>query len=158
IGRTAADLSGVRLQREGDSTSKRIVFAAYDTLYDLMRPSLLEYGADDTQRLFMTNTTRSTLLNLSSNISSYGFSKIAVEYSRQNNYLHMTGDGLEIDSRINFPQKFESNRGGCPYAKTHTAAYFNRFTDRIVETYAEAHRRGMPHGWLETTSRFLLKR
>ena len=38
----------------------------------------------------------------------------------------------------------KSTRGGCPYAKTKDAPYFNQFTDRIVETYTEAHRYDMP--------------
>lgn len=158
IGRTAAHLSGVALQREGDGTSKRLVFAAYDTLYDLMQPSLEVHGADETYELFTTPTTRDTILTLSKDIDSYGLSKMARQYRTQGNYLQMTDDGLSLDNAQPIPKKFESVRGGCPYAKAKNAPYFNEFTHRIIETYAEAHRRNMPHGWLDATSRLLLKR
>ncbi|MDB5165426.1 MAG: hypothetical protein JWM00_316 [Candidatus Saccharibacteria bacterium] len=159
IGRTAAHLSGVKLQLEGDSDSKRIIFAAYDTLYDLMQPSLVTHGSDTTQKLFTTDTTRATLLDLSTSISSYGVSTVAYKYRSRGDYLHMTESGLELnESSMGIPKRFESNRNGCPYAKTKDAPYFNQFADHIVETYAQAHRQDMPHGWLDATSRWLIKR
>lgn len=158
IGHAAAHLSGVAIQREGDGTSKRLVFAAYDTLYDLMHPSLEAHGADTAYDIFTAPVTRETILDLSENISSYGLSKIAYQYRTQGNYLHVTDEGLQLDEAQPIPKKFETVRGGCPYAKAKNAPYFNRFTDRIVETYAEAHRQNMPHGWLGATSRLFLKR
>lgn len=157
IGSTAARLSGVNLQREGDSDSKRLVFAAYESIYDLMRPSLLAIGPDATKDLFDTDLTRRTLLDMSRNLDSYAFSRMTHKYRNEGDYFEVTDDGLHLQEGLVLPRKFEARRGGCPYAKTETAPYFNRFTDRIVETYAEAQRRDMPNGWLETVGRLLTR-
>lgn len=159
IGRTAANLSGVGLQREGDGTSKRIVFAAYDNLYDLLQPSFDTYGVDATQELFATDTTRETLLHLSTTLSSYGMGTVAHRYRTRGDYLHMTESGLELNTDSSaIPRKFESNKGGCPYAKAKGAPYFNQVADHIVETYALANLQNMPHSWLDATSRSLTGR
>lgn len=159
IGHAAAHLSGVRLQHEGDGTSKRFIFAAYDAVYDLMAPSLHQYGADATRELFATPTTRTTLLDLSTRLSSYGLSSVAYQYRSRRDFLRMTDEGLALDStQGTLPDRFKTERGGCPYAKSQNAPYFNRFTDRIVETYTYAHYNEMPEGWLDATRRLLQRR
>lgn len=157
IGNTAARLSGVYLQREGDSDSKRLVFAAYDGVYDLMRPSLLALGPDATEDLFNTDLTRRTLLDMSRGLDSYAFSRMTYKYRNEGDYFEVTDEGIRLQEGLVLPKKFEARHGGCPYAQTETAPYFNRFTDRIVETYAEAQRRDMPNGWLETVGRLLAR-
>ena len=158
VGHTAARLSGVSLQREGDSDSKRLVFAAYESLYDLMRPSLQAIGPDATKDLFGTELTRRTLIDLSRNLDSYAFSRMTNKYRKGGDFFEVTDDGLRLQEGLVLPRKYEARHGGCPYAKTETAPYFNRFTDRIVETYAEAQRRDMPDGWLETVGRLISRR
>jgi hypothetical protein len=157
VGSTAARLSGVSLQREGDADSKRLVFAAYDNIYDLMRPSLQTHGADMTEKLFDTDLTRRTLLDMSRNLDSYSFSRMAYDYQKEGDYFEMTNDGLMLQKNIVIPHKFEARRGGCPYAKTEGAPYFNRFADHIVATYAEAHRRDMPDGWRQAVGRLITR-
>lgn len=158
IGRKAAKLSGQHLQLEGDYDSQRLVFAAYDGLYDMMRPSLMNEGADTAAEIFNTPTTRDTILELSRNLESRSFGDVAYRYASRGDFLHITDDGLEVQHGIIFPQKFETKIGGCPYARAADARYFNRFTDHIVETYAEATRRDMPHGWLDLVNRSILRR
>ena len=158
IGRTAAKLSGQHLQLEGDYDSQRLVYAAYDGLYDLMRPSLAAEGADVAMEIFNAPTTRNTILELSRNLESRSFGDVAYHYASRGDFLQVTDDGLEVQAGVIFPQKFETKIGGCPYARAEDARYFNRFTDRIVETYAEAARRDMPHGWLDVVNRVALRR
>jgi hypothetical protein len=70
----------------------------------------------------------------------------------------VSDDGLEIQDGVVFPREFETKIGGCPYARAEDAKYFNRFTDRIVETYTEATRHDMPHGWLDAVNRAVYRR
>lgn len=158
IGRRAAKLSGAHLQLEGDYDSQRLVFAAYDGVYDLMRPSLAAEGADVAAEIFNAPTTRATILELSRNLESRSFGDVASRYATRGDFLHVTDSGLEVQNGIIFPRKFESKIGGCPHARTKDAPYFNQFTDRIVDTYAEATRRDMPHGWLDAVNRAVLRR
>lgn len=158
IGWTAAKLSGVKLQREGDADSKRLVFAAYDNIYDLMAPSFRDIGPDATKELFDTELTRDTLVEASRNLDSSAFSRMAYRYRKNDEYFEMTDDGLVLQPDLTLPKKFEARRGGCPYAQTEAAAYFNRFTDRIVDTFTEASRRDMPDGWLNAVGNLLSRR
>lgn len=158
IGQTAAKLSGVHLQLEGDYDSQKLVYAAYDGIYDMMRPALADRGADEALDLFNTPTTRHTIVDLSRRLNSVGFSQVAHEYVTQGSYLQLGDGGLELNPSVVLPKKFETTIGGCPYAHGEEARYFNRMTDRIVETYAQAHRSGMPHGWLDVVNRSLLRR
>jgi hypothetical protein len=158
IGRRAAKMSGKVLQLEGDYDSQRLVFAAYDGLYDMIRPSLASEGADMAAEIFNAPTTRDTILDLSRNLESRSFGDVAYRYATRGDFLHVTTDGLEVQPGIVFPREFETKIGGCPYARAADARYFNRFTDRIVETYAEAARRDMPHGWLDVVNRFASRR
>lgn len=150
IGLTVARLSAESLQLEGDYASKRLVFAAYDGIYDLMKPSLKNSGIDDTVDMINSPLSRQTIVGLSRGLNSYSFSDVAYQYATRGKYLTVTDDGLGIQEGITFPESSESKIGGCPYAKSERAREFNIFTDRIVETYAEAHSRDMPKGWLST--------
>jgi hypothetical protein len=152
IGHTAAHLSGVKLESEGDATSKRIVFVAYDTIHDLMHPTLLTHGADAARDLFKSETTHATLADLSGTIDSYALSQMAHQYRTQGNYLHVGENGLIVDEDCVIPKEFLAKRGGCPYAKNTDNPYFNKFTDHVVDTYAGAHQRNMPYGWLAAHS------
>ena len=158
VGRSAAKLSGVHLQLEGDYDSQRLVYAAYDGIYDMMRPSLEADGADVAAEIFNMPTTRATIIDLSRNLESRSFGDVAHHYATRGDYLHVTSDGLEIQPGIVFPRKFETKIGGCPYARAKDARYFNRFTDRIVDTYAEAERNDMPYGLVELVGRSLRRR
>jgi hypothetical protein len=155
IGHAAAKMSGVRLQLEGDGTSKRIISAAYQSLYDVMLPSLADLGADRTQELFRSDTTHATLTNLSSTMDSLEFSRLTYRYRQRGEHLEVTDAGLVVQPGFALSAAMEAKRGGCPYAKGGGSFYFNRFTDHIVETYAEAHRQNLPQGWLGAIARSL---
>lgn len=158
IAHSAAKLSGVHLQLEGDYDSQKLVYAAYDGIYDMMRPALESRGADETLQLFNQPTTRHTILDLSRTLDSAGFSKVAHHYATRGDYLQLSDDGLEKQPDYSVDKQYETRKGGCPYARGEDARYFNQVTDRIIETYVHAHDSGMPHGWLDVINRSLLRR
>jgi hypothetical protein len=155
VGHSAAQLSGVKLQLEGDGTSKRIISAAYQSLHDVMYSSLARDGADVTRELFQSDTTHSTLTSLSRTMDSLEFSRLTYRYRQRGEHLTVTDEGLVVQPDFRLSPAMEAKRGGCPYANGGGTSYFNRFTDHIVDTYAEAHRQDLPQGWLSAVARSL---
>ena len=158
IGRTVADMCGERMRLEGDGSSKQLVAAAYDAVYDVISPTLVLEGAETTRTLFQSETTHRTLIDLSRTVDSYQFSKLTHEYRTQGKHLQVTSEGLEPQDTFVLTEKMEARRGGCPYAHEGSSSYFTKFSDHIVDTYVEAHTQGMPHGWLERINRSVFRR
>lgn len=155
IGYHAARLSGVRLQHEGDGDSKNLVSAAYDALYDVTRPSFETLGVDRTLELFTSDRTHATLIALSASMDSYQFSKLTYDYRTKGRFLNVDESGLSVNDDFALTEKMKAKRGGCPFAKTEESPYFTKFSDRIVETYAQAYTEKMPHGWLDRVNNAL---
>lgn len=158
IGQTVADISGRTLALEGDVRSKGIINGAYNDIYMLMKPTLEQAGPEAAIDLFDQPGTRLTVQSLAHRTDDRGMRRITQAYAKRGEHLHITSKGLVPAPGFKIPEAYESNRDGCPFARSEKASYYNKFTDRIVETYAQAHTQGMPHGWLAHVNQTLLRR
>ncbi|MBC7512067.1 hypothetical protein H7142_00185 [Candidatus Saccharibacteria bacterium] len=158
IGQTAADITGRVLALEGDVRSKGIINGAYNDVHMLMKPTLERKGPEAVSDIFNQPGTRLTVQSLAHRTDDRGMRRITQEYAKGGKHLHVTSDGLVPVPGFKIPESYESSRGGCPFARNEKAAYYDKFTDRIVETYVRAHAQGMPHGWLDQINQSLFRR
>lgn len=144
IALTAAAMAGEKLQLEGDTDGKQLVFAAYLGIGDITARAVADTSPVRARELLTTPQTHRTLLLASKALKSYAFDRMAKQYRHDGSGFDLNDQGLTFQNGLTVHNN-EAGKG-CPYAlgDPRRAAYFTLCADNIVHTYTEAYERNMP--------------
>ena len=141
---TASSIAAEKLQLEGDSSAKQLVFAAYLGIGDITGRAVADTSPDEAERLLTSDQTHQTLLFASKTLRSHVFDRMTKNYRKQSAGFALNESGLVIQDGFHIAAADVGK--GCPFAmgNQNKAAYFNACTDAIVHTYTQAYRQNMP--------------
>lgn len=153
IALTAAAIAGETLQLAGDGDSKRLIYAAYLSIGDIVERIAIDASPDIAEKILTSPTTHETILYASRTFKSKVLDDMSMQFKSQGAWFTSCEEGLLLRDDIVIPDNHLGK--GCPYAMGNSdkSKFFTECSDNIVRTYTEAHRRNMPKNLIGSLAR-----